>query len=82
MLIIANKGRYLVKKCQKHVYVICEGSLIGMYNWVRNHSDAGTGGPVAPQYLSGQLTLFEPGRADYPHLLLMAPPKFFNFRHH
>ena len=27
MLTIANKGRYLVKKCQKHVYVICEGSL-------------------------------------------------------
>ena len=27
MLTIANKGRYMVKKCQKHVYVICEGSL-------------------------------------------------------
>ena len=24
---MANKGRYMVKKCQKHVYVICEGSL-------------------------------------------------------
>ena len=27
MLTIANKGRYMVKKCQNHVYVICEGSL-------------------------------------------------------
>ena len=27
MLTIANKGRYVLKKCQKHVYVICEGSL-------------------------------------------------------
>ena len=35
-----------------------------------------------PQYLSNQLTLFEPGRADYPHLLLLAPPKFFTFRQH
>ena len=26
------------------------------------------GGPLAPQYLADQLTLFEPGRADYPHL--------------
>ena len=36
-----------------------------------NFSDAGTGGPVAlaPQYMPDQLTLFEPGRADYPHLL-------------
>ena len=28
MLTIANKGGYMVKKCQKPVYVICEGSLI------------------------------------------------------
>ena len=34
------------------------------------------------QYLSDQLTLFEPGRADYPHLLLLAPQMFFTFRHH
>ena len=27
MLTIANKGRYVVKKGQKHVYVICEGFL-------------------------------------------------------
>ena len=49
-----------------------------------NFSDAGTGGPVAlaPQYMPDQLTLFKPGRADYPHLLLLAPPMFFTFRHH
>ena len=35
-----------------------------------------------PQYLADQLTLLQPGRADYPHLLLQAPPKFFTFRHH
>ena len=29
MLTLANKGRYMVKKWQKHVYVICEGSLSG-----------------------------------------------------
>ena len=31
----------------------------------------GPGGPLAPQYL-----------ADYPHLLPLAPPMFFTFRHH
>ena len=47
-------------------------------------SGAGTGGAtaLAPQYLSDHLTLFEPGRADYSHLLLLAPPKFFTFRQH
>ena len=34
------------------------------------------GGPLTPQYFADQLTLFEPGRADYPHLLLLAPPMF------
>ena len=47
-----------------------------------NSSHCGPGGPLAPQYLSDQLTLFEPGRANYPHLLLLAPPMFFTFRHH
>ena len=28
----------------------------------------GPGGPLAPQYLADQLTPFQPGRADYPHL--------------
>ena len=45
-------------------------------------SDAGTGGPLTPQYLADQLTLLQLGRADYPHLLLLAPPRFFTFRHH
>ena len=35
-----------------------------------------------PQYLADQLTLFQTGRTDYPHLLLLAPPMFFTFRHH
>ena len=32
------------------------------------------------KYLVDQLTLFQPGRADHPHLLLLAPPMFFTFR--
>ena len=28
--------------------------------------------------LADQLTLFRPGRADYPHLLLLPPPKVFH----
>ena len=47
--------------------------------WCRNW---GAGGPLAPQYLADQLTQFQPGRADYPHLSLLAPPMFFTFRHH
>ena len=42
----------------------------------------GPGGPLAPQYFADHLTIFEPGRADYPHLLLLAPSMFFTFRHH
>ena len=45
-------------------------------------SDAGTGGDQgghwSPQCLADQLTLFQPGRADYPHLLLLAPPNVFH----
>ena len=48
--------------------------------WCRNRG--GQGGHWPPQYFSDQLTLFEPGRADYTHLLLLAPPKFFTFRQH
>jgi len=29
-----------------------------------------------------RLTIFKPGRADYPQPLLLAPPNFFTFRHH
>ena len=51
-------------------------------------SDAGTwrikGGhwPGPPQYLANQSTLFHPGSADYPYLLLLAPPMFFTFWQH
>ena len=44
-------------------------------------SDAGIGGEGGQGYLAEQLTLFQPGRADYPHLLLLEPPMFFTFRH-
>ena len=44
---------------------------------------AGPGGPLAhPQYFVDQLTLFELGRTDYPHLSLLAPPMFFTFLQH
>ena len=37
----------------------------------------GPGGRMAsPQYLADQLTLFQPGRANNPHLLLLAPQSF------
>ena len=38
----------------------------------------GPGGPLAPQYLADQLALYHSGRADYPHLLLLAPPMCFH----
>ena len=34
------------------------------------------GGHWPPQYFAEQLTLFKPGRADYPRLLLLAPQCF------
>ena len=37
----------------------------------------GPGGPLPPPpYFAHQLTLLEPERADYPHLLLLAPQCF------
>ena len=42
--------------------------------WCRNRG--GQGGHWPPQYFADQLTLFEPGRAEYPHLLLLAPQCF------
>ena len=42
----------------------------------------GPGGPLAPpQYFADQLTLIQPGRADYPHVSLLAPQMFFTFLH-
>ena len=49
------------------------------------HSDSGSGGPggpLAPKYFANQLTLFEPEKVDYPHLLLLAPPMIYTFRQH
>ena len=36
------------------------------------------GGHWPLQYLTDQLTLFQPGREDYPHLLLLATPNVFH----
>ena len=33
-----------------------------------------------PQFLADQLTLFQPGRADYSHQLLMVLPNFVTFK--
>ena len=62
--------------CQTKVYVPMSVRKIIQQFWNRE----GQGGHS--QYLSEQLTLFELGRADYPHLLLLDPPMFFTFRHH
>ena len=66
-----KSGRNSVQWCVLGAYVI---------KWCRNRG--GQGGHWPPQYFADQLTLFEPGRADFPHLLLLAPPMFFTFRHH
>ena len=49
--------------------------------WCRNRGGQG-GHWLPPPYLADQLTLFQPGRADYLHLLPLAPPIFLTFRHH
>ena len=36
----------------------------------------GAGGAVAPQFLAEQLTLSQPGGADYAHHSTMSPPGF------
>ena len=43
--------------------------------WCRKRGGQGARG-------ANKLTLCHSGRADYPHLLLLAPPMFFTFRHH
>ena len=63
-------------------FVVLQLYLIIYIQWCRNRGGGGQGGPWPPQYFADQLTLFEPGRADYPHLLLLAPPMFFTFRQH
>ena len=58
---------YMNFMCDNYLPTLC-------FQWYRNRG--------TPQYLADQLTIFEPGRADYPHLLLLAPSMFFTFRHH
>ena len=43
-----------------------------IWQWCRNRNSGG----------GGHLALYQPKRADYSHLLLLAPSKFFTFRHH
>ena len=64
------------------VAVLCAHQYMpwNLLQWCRNRG--GQGGHWPPQYLADQITLFEPGRADYPHLLLLPPPMFFTIRHH
>ena len=59
---------------------IYKSHAVNYLQWCRNRG--GQGGHWPPQYLVDQLTLFQPGRGDFPHLLLLAPPMFFTFRHH
>ena len=42
----------------------------------------GPGGPLAPQYLADQLTLFKLGEGRVSPPITTAPPKFFTFWHH
>jgi hypothetical protein len=50
-------------------------SVMEVSGWKARLDDLSTVMP-GPQYFADQLTLFEPGRADYPHLLLLAPNVF------
>ena len=67
------------------------GFLKGFQRVSRGFPEGSWGFPTAvmlelgrPGGATGLLTLFQlgEGRADYSHLLLMAPQKFFTFQHH
>ena len=61
--------------------ILCQGKR-KIYLKSQIHTTLSLKRSLAPQYLADQLTLFHLGRADYPHLLLLALPIFFTFRHH
>ena len=42
----------------------------------------GPGGPLAPPIFGSSVNPIPPGEGRLPHLLLLAPPMFFTFRHH
>ena len=43
--------------------------------------ELGGQGVPPPPIFGRSVNPIQPGRADYPHLLQLAPPKFFTFRH-
>ena len=72
---------------QKRTKLLYSCWLPRVSQWTSVMPEPGAGGQGQegqwpPQYMPDQLTLFEPGRADYPHLLLLAPLMFFTFGHH
>ena len=72
MLTIANKGRYVVKKSQKHVYVICECSLISYYLIFRYPTIAGLGlNPIPSQKLGNYCKPIVDGTTAPPLPLLL-----------
>ena len=56
--------------------LVSEGMALSNPTVVVLEPGEGPGGSMAPQYFADQLTLFELGKADYPHLLLLAPNVF------
>ena len=61
--------------CQpEQVRLSVRGKLQGT-QWCRNRG--GQGGHWLPEYFAEQLTLFKPGRADYPNYYYW-PPQFFS----
>ena len=78
-----DHGLHLQFRCKVLKLNLINNLMSSNFQHVIKLSYAGTGrarGATAPHL--HPRTLFEPGRADYPHLLLLAPPKFFSFRHH
>ena len=56
------------------------GILIQLFMWILKPGPSQAGGPgrhMPPHFLADQLTLSQPGRAHYPHLVLPAPPRIF-----
>ena len=67
---------YCMKSSQPVTGLWNRGPLKILNQWCRNWGGRGATGH---QYLADQLTKFQRGRADYPHLILLAPPMFFTF---
>ena len=48
----------------------------GCRSWVGKRMPVGAGGAMTPQILADQLTLSQPGGADYAHLIYTGIPGF------